>query len=114
MSFAERLFLASFLSVGFSITMSILLKNCGFEIFMTGEGKCKSTSAQACGGGQCRILLFHMGKILRLLQNLICIGTPQIIVVFIFRQDDQGELALILFASSTVISLLLETIFWYV
>mmetsp|Transcript_1670 Transcript_1670/g.2411 ORF Transcript_1670/g.2411 Transcript_1670/m.2411 type:complete len:190 (+) Transcript_1670:110-679(+) len=48
MSFAERLFLASFLSVAFSITMSILLKNCGFEIFMTGEGKCKSTSAQAC------------------------------------------------------------------
>jgi len=40
MSFAERLFLASFLSVAFSITMSILLKNCGFEIFMTGEGKC--------------------------------------------------------------------------
>jgi len=96
MSFAERLFLASFLSVGFSITMSILLKNCGFEIFMTGEGKCTEL-----------LVVFVM----MVIPSTICIT---IIVVFIFRQDDQGELALILFASSTVISLLLETIFWYV
>eukprot|EP00466_Bigelowiella_natans_P011864 jgi/Bigna1/90115/estExt_fgenesh1_pg.C_620121 len=95
MSFAERLFLASFLSVGFSITMSILLKNCGFEIFMTGEGKCTEL-----------LVVFVM----MVIPSTICIT---IIVVFIFRQDDQGELALILFASSTVISLLLETIFWY-
>mmetsp|Transcript_1672 Transcript_1672/g.2416 ORF Transcript_1672/g.2416 Transcript_1672/m.2416 type:complete len:242 (+) Transcript_1672:110-835(+) len=96
MSFAERLFLASFLSVAFSITMSILLKNCGFEIFMTGEGKCTEL-----------LVVFVM----MVIPSAICIT---IIVVFIFRQDDRGEVALILFASSTVISLLFETIVWYV
>jgi len=95
MDIPARLFLTVFLCLIISFLMSILFKNCGFNRMFSGAG---------CVG-KCVTI-----GILMVIPATIC---GVVIVIYLFRQEDNGAEAGILFVATTVLSLLLEILLWY-
>jgi len=96
MSIAPRVFLTVFFTLVINIFMMVLLKGCGFGIFLKGENRCTE---------------FIFVSLFMLVPSAVFIA---VIIVFAQRQPDNGQMALILFAVSQTLSLFGEILAWYV
>jgi len=95
LDFGERLFLTVFLCLIISFLMSSIFKNVGFNQMMSGRHCCGKFITLG-------LLMFVPSAILL-----------SVIAVYTMRQPDGGQMALILFTCSCVITWIMEVLIWY-